>query len=38
MPYGGQVKALRKLGVPVNTLASFLRGKEKDLDTRTVLV
>lgn len=37
-PYGGQVKALRELGVPANTLASFLRGKEKDLDARTVLV
>ncbi|MDD4937163.1 MAG: MobF family relaxase [Acidiphilium sp.] len=37
-PYGSQVKALRELGVPANTLASFLRGKEKDLDARTVLV
>lgn len=37
-PYGSQVKALRELGVPAKTLASFLRGKEKDLDARTVLV
>jgi conjugative relaxase-like TrwC/TraI family protein len=37
-PYGSQVKALRELGVPANTLASFLRGQDKDLDTRTVLV
>ena len=37
-PYGSQVKALRELGVPANTLASFLRGKDKDLDDRTVLV
>ena len=37
-PYGSQVKALRELGVPANTLASFLRGKDKDLDARTVLV
>ncbi len=37
-PYGSQVKALRELGVPAKTLASFLRGKDKDLDARTVLV
>jgi conjugative relaxase-like TrwC/TraI family protein len=37
-PYGSQVKALRELGVPANTLASFLRGKDKDLDARTVVV
>ncbi len=37
-PYGSQVKALRELGVPANTLASFLRGKDKDLDERTVVV
>ena len=37
-PYGSQVKALRELGVPANTLASFLRGQDKDLDDRTVLV
>lgn len=37
-PYGSQVKALRELGVPANTLASFLRGRDKDLDERTVVV
>lgn len=37
-PYGSQVKALRELGVPANTLASFLRAKDKDLDARTVVV
>lgn len=37
-PYGSQVKALRELGVPANTLASFLRAKDKDLDERTVVV
>ena len=37
-PYGSQVKALRELGVPANTLASFLRGQDKGLDDRTVLV
>jgi conjugative relaxase-like TrwC/TraI family protein len=37
-PYGSQVKALRELGVPANTLASFLRGQDKNLDDRTVLV
>ena len=37
-PYGSQVKALRELGVPAKTLASFLRAKDKDLDARTVVV
>lgn len=37
-PYGSQVKALRELGVQANTLASFLRAKEKGIDAKTVLV
>lgn len=37
-PYGSQVKALRELNVEANTLASFLRAKEKNIDNRTVLV
>lgn len=37
-PYGSQVKALRELNVQANTLASFLRAKEKAIDARTVLV
>jgi conjugative relaxase-like TrwC/TraI family protein len=37
-PYGSQVKALRELGVEANTLASFLRAKEKNIGPRTVLV
>lgn len=37
-PYGSQVKALRELNVEANTLASFLRAKEKNIDSRTVLV
>jgi conjugative relaxase-like TrwC/TraI family protein len=37
-PYGSQVKALRELGIPANTLAAFLRGRDKGLDARTVLV
>lgn len=37
-PYGSQVKALRELGVESNTLASFLKAKEKHIDARTVLV
>lgn len=37
-PYGSQVKNLREMGVPANTLAAFLRGQNKDLDDRTVLV
>lgn len=37
-PYGNQVKALQELNVKANTLASFIRGKEKDIDTKTVLV
>lgn len=37
-PYGSQVKALRELGVESNTLASFLKAKEKNIGERTVLV
>lgn len=37
-PYASQVKALRELGVQSNTLASFLKAKEKNIDARTVLV
>lgn len=37
-PYGSQVKALQDLGVEANTLASFLRAKDKKIDARTVLV
>lgn len=37
-PYGSQVKALRELNVEANTLASFLRAKDKKIDNRTVLV
>jgi ATP-dependent exoDNAse (exonuclease V) alpha subunit len=37
-PYGGQVKALRDLGMEANTLASFLRAIDKKIDARTVLI
>lgn len=37
-PYGSQVKALRELGVTANTLASFLKAKDKGLDDKTVIV
>lgn len=37
-PYGSQVKALRELNVEANTLASFLKAKDKNIDDRTVLV
>lgn len=37
-PYGAQVKALRELGVESNTLASFLKAKDKKIDDKTVLV
>jgi conjugative relaxase-like TrwC/TraI family protein len=37
-PYGSQVRALRELGMPANTLASFLRARDKGIDGRTVLV
>lgn len=37
-PYGSQVKNLREMGIPANTLAAFLRGQNHDLNSRTVLV
>lgn len=37
-PYGSQVKALRELGVESNTLASFLKAKDKAIGAKTVLV
>jgi len=37
-PYATQVKTLRELDVEANTLASFLKAKEKGLDSHTVLV
>lgn len=37
-PYGSQVKALQALNVEANTLASFLKAKDKRIDVRTVLV
>lgn len=37
-PYGNQVKALQELNVKANTLASFIRGKDKDINEKTVLV
>lgn len=37
-PYGSQVKALRELNVEANTLASFLKAKDKGLTDKTVLV
>lgn len=37
-PYGSQVKAIREVGMQANTLASFLRGKDQELNEKTVLV
>ncbi|WP_413168799.1 MobF family relaxase [Burkholderia latens] len=37
-PYGSQVKALRELNVQANTVASFLKAKDKGIGPRTVLV
>jgi conjugative relaxase-like TrwC/TraI family protein len=37
-PYSSQVRALRELGMPANTLASFLRARDKGIDRHTVLV
>lgn len=37
-PYSAQVKALRELGVESNTVASFLKAKDKKIDEHTVLV
>ena len=37
-PYGSQVKALKLLGIKARTLASFLRSKDKNIDSRTIIV
>lgn len=37
-PYSMQVEALRELGVQANTLASFLKAKDKGINEKTVLV
>lgn len=37
-PYGTQVKNLREEGLEANTLASFLKAKEKNIDAKTVIV
>lgn len=37
-PYGSQTKALRTLGMPSQTMASWLRARDKGIDDKTVLV
>lgn len=37
-PYGSQVKALREHGLESNTLASFLKAKDRAIDANSVLV
>lgn len=37
-PYGGQVKALRELGLEARTVASFLNSQRNSLDSKSVLV
>lgn len=37
-PYGSQVKALKTLGIEAKTLASFLRSKDKNIVSRSVIV
>ncbi len=37
-PYGSQVKALRELGVESNTLASFLKARDKNINEKTILI
>jgi conjugative relaxase-like TrwC/TraI family protein len=37
-PYGSQVKALQDAGLDAQTLASFLRSKNKAIDAKTVVV
>jgi len=37
-PYGAQVRALRELGVEANTVASFLKAKDKKLTPQTIVV
>lgn len=37
-PYGNQVKALKNEGLEAHTLASFLRSKDKPIDSKTIVV
>ncbi|GAB5098062.1 hypothetical protein YK56LOC_37780 [Caballeronia sp. HLA56] len=37
-PYGNQVKALKNEGLEAHTLASFLRSKEKPVDSKTIIL
>ena len=37
-PYGNQVKALKNEGLDAHTLASFLRTKDKPIDSKTIIV
>lgn len=37
-PYGNQVKALKNEGLEAHTLASFLRSKDKPIDSKTIIV
>jgi len=37
-PYGSQVKALKELNMPAQTLASFLHREDKEISSKTVLV
>lgn len=37
-PYGSQVKALKTLGIEAKTLASFLCSKDKNIDSRSIIV
>jgi len=37
-PYGNQVKALKNEGLEAHTLASFLRTKDKPIDSNTIIV
>lgn len=37
-PYGNQVKALRSEGLQAHTLASFLKAKDKPIDSKTLIV
>src|SRR5690625_2962102 len=37
-PYGNQVKALKNEGLQAHTLASFLKAKDKPIDSKTLIV
>lgn len=37
-PYGAQVKALKELNMPAQTLAAFLHREDKEISSKTVLV